>query len=105
MNEQLLGFCLYRVPFRLHALANHYIIQRTAVFRFRGIGLDCCEGRILMVTFGNVGIEGLRGKVLFRIELISNLTTAGQEERSEKGGTSRFHTHALFAHTDKKALL
>ncbi len=76
----LLRLYLDIVPFGLHAVADHCIVDiRGAMLIVRDVALNCDEGQILAFTFGNIGKEGLAGKILLRVKLIVDLSAPRYE--------------------------
>jgi|HubBroStandDraft_6_1064221.scaffolds.fasta_scaffold375809_2 hypothetical protein len=79
-SDKLLRLYLDSVAFGLHAVAYHCIVDmRGAIVTVRDVALNCDEGWILTFTFGNIGMKGLAGKILFRVKLIVDLSSSQYE--------------------------
>jgi hypothetical protein len=79
-SDKLLRLYLDSVAFGLHAVAYHCIVDmRGAILTVRDVALNCDEGWILTFTFGNIGMKGLAGKILFRVKLIVDLSASRYE--------------------------
>ena len=52
---------------------------RGAILTVRDVALNCDEGWFLTFTFGNIGMKGLAGKILFRVKLIVDLSASRYE--------------------------
>jgi hypothetical protein len=49
----------------------------------RDVALNCDEGWILAFTFGNIGTEGLAGKILLRVKLIVDLSASDMSSAAQ----------------------